>query len=173
MKSMWKYLRIVLFGFQHLKIMKFENFVEFEQALRGALTAGREKEGELSTTSLEFEFHLQFPCGCPSTELSDLRRSAWSRNDSECKQILKNTCQGLWRQTIAITANPHFASTFSVQVFKFQRLILVASSPSFFRPAAKAPRRACSRSAENMGRLHPGHLCSILASKRKTLHDSE
>ena len=42
-----------------------------EQALRGALAAGREKEGELATTSLEFEFHLQFPCGFPSTELLD------------------------------------------------------------------------------------------------------
>ena len=30
-----------------------------EQALRGALAAGREKEGELATTSLEFEFHFQ------------------------------------------------------------------------------------------------------------------
>ena len=37
-----------------------------EQALRGALTAGREKEGEFATTSaLEFEFYLQFPCGSP------------------------------------------------------------------------------------------------------------
>ena len=31
-----------------------------------------EKDGELATTSLEFEFHLQFPCGSPSSELSDL-----------------------------------------------------------------------------------------------------
>ena len=46
-----------------------------EQALRGALEAGREKEEELATTSLEFEFHLQFPCGSPSTELSDFRKS--------------------------------------------------------------------------------------------------
>ena len=37
-----------------------------EQALRGALAAGREKEGELATTSLEFEFYLQFLCGYPS-----------------------------------------------------------------------------------------------------------
>ena len=42
-----------------------------KQAVRGALAAGREKEGELATTSLECEFHLQFPCGSPSTELSD------------------------------------------------------------------------------------------------------
>ena len=33
-----------------------------EQALRGALAAWWEKEGELATTSPEFECHLQFPC---------------------------------------------------------------------------------------------------------------
>ena len=36
------------------------------QALRGARAAGREKEGELATTPLESEFHLQFPCGSPT-----------------------------------------------------------------------------------------------------------
>ena len=36
---------------------------------------GRTKEGELATTSLEFELHLQFPCGFPSTELSDFRQA--------------------------------------------------------------------------------------------------
>jgi len=34
-----------------------------EQALRGALAAGREKEGELATTSLEFEYlHRKSRC---------------------------------------------------------------------------------------------------------------
>ena len=65
-----------------------------EQALRGALAAGREKEGELVTTSLEFEFHLQFLSGSSSTELSDFRQSAGSGNECECNQALKNTCQG-------------------------------------------------------------------------------
>ena len=32
--------------------------VACEQALRSALVGGREKEGELATTSLEFQFHL-------------------------------------------------------------------------------------------------------------------
>ena len=32
-----------------------------DQAIQSALAAGREKEGELATTSLEFEFHLYFP----------------------------------------------------------------------------------------------------------------
>ena len=69
-------------------------FLACKQPLRGALVEGREKEGELATTSLEFEFHLQFPCGSPSTELSDFRQSARSENERECKQTLKNTCQG-------------------------------------------------------------------------------
>ena len=68
--------------------------ISCEQALRGALAAGREKEGELATLSLEFKFPLQFPCGSPSTELSDFRQSAQSANERECKQTLKNTWQG-------------------------------------------------------------------------------
>ena len=56
----------------------------------GALAAGRKKGGELKTTSLEFEFRLQFPCGSPSTELPDFRQSARSGNERECKQ----TAQG-------------------------------------------------------------------------------
>ena len=61
-----------------------------EQALWGALAVGQEKEGELATTSLEFEFCLQFPCGLPSTELSDFRQSGQSGNKRNCKQTLKN-----------------------------------------------------------------------------------
>ena len=33
----------------------------FKKKTWKGLAAGREKEGELATTSLEFEFHLQFP----------------------------------------------------------------------------------------------------------------
>ena len=51
-----------------------------KQALRGTLAAGREKEGKLATTSLEFEFHLQFPCGFLSTELSDFCQSEQGGN---------------------------------------------------------------------------------------------
>ena len=64
-----------------------------KQALWGALVAGWQKEGELATTSLEFEFHLQFPCGSPSTELSDFCQTVGSGNERECKQTLKNMCQ--------------------------------------------------------------------------------
>ena len=64
-----------------------------EKALQGALVAGLEKEGELATTSLEFEFHLQFPCVSLLTELLDFLQSARSGNERECKQTLKNMCQ--------------------------------------------------------------------------------
>ena len=58
-----------------------------KEALRGALAAGRpQKEVELTTTSLEFEFRPQFFCGSPSTKLCDFRQSAWSGNERECKQ---------------------------------------------------------------------------------------
>ena len=64
------------------------------QALWCTLAAGQQKEGELATMSPEFEFHLQFPCGSLSAELSDFCQSAQSGNKRECKQTLKNTCQG-------------------------------------------------------------------------------
>ena len=62
----------------------------------GALAAEREKEEELATghESLEFEFHLQLPCGSPSTELPDFRQSARRVNESETTAAKKNTSQG-------------------------------------------------------------------------------
>ena len=71
--------------------MKVSMVIAWKQALWGALVEGREKEGELATTALEFEFHFQFPCGSPSAELSDFHQSVQSGNESECKQTLKNT----------------------------------------------------------------------------------
>ena len=66
-------ITICLCNFEHLVCYKLWSNIIFlfvclyrlacEKALRGALAAGREKEGELATTSLEFEFRLQFPCG--------------------------------------------------------------------------------------------------------------
>ena len=47
----------------------------------------------LATASLENEFHLQFPCGSHSTELSDFRQLAQRGNKRECEQTLKNTCK--------------------------------------------------------------------------------
>ena len=105
-----------------------------EQALRGTLMAGWEKEGELATTSLEFKFHLQFPCGSLLTKVSDFHQSARSGNERECEQTLKNTCQCNDVITNVISINQHFALTFPMQIFKFQRR---SCKPSFLFP----PRR--------------------------------
>jgi len=52
-------------------------FVTCEQALRGDLVAGWEKEGELATTSLQFKFRLQHSCGSLLSEVSDFGQSAY------------------------------------------------------------------------------------------------
>ena len=109
----------------------------------GALAAGREKEGELATTSLEFEFHLQFPCGSLSTELSDFPLSARCENERECKQTFKTRTNGNDVVTYVISANQYLASTFSMQIFKFQRCSCKLSF--LFRTAVRARWRACSQ----------------------------
>ena len=43
-------------------------------ALRGVLAAGQVKEEKLATTSREYAFHLQFPCGSSSAQLSYVPR---------------------------------------------------------------------------------------------------
>ena len=51
-----------------------------------------------------------------------------------------------------ISANQHFASTFSMQVFKFQRPSCKLSFLS--RPAAGAPRGACSQASSKATNTH-------------------
>ena len=111
-----------------------------EQAVQGALAAGQEKEGELATTSLQFQFHLQYPCGSLSIELSDFRQSAQSGNDCKCrcKQTLKNIIILMSSLPISIS-HQLFRCRFS------NSRDIVASSPSFSCPATRAPRRACSQ----------------------------
>ena len=114
-----------------------------EQALRGALVVGWEKEGELATMSQEFEFHLQFPWGSPSTELSDFRQSAQSGNERECKQT---RAKGNGVITNVISAKQHFALAFWCGYSNSRDV--VASSSSFSRPVAKASWRACLQATQ-------------------------
>ena len=90
MRQKWKFAAAAynMFNFKRRKLWNSFHIITFysacEQALRSALAEGREKEGELATTSLEFEFNLQLP----SIELSNFRSSARSGNERECKQTL-------------------------------------------------------------------------------------
>ena len=129
--------------------------VACDQALQGALAAGRGKEGELATTSLEFEFYLQFACGSPSTELSDFQQSARSGKERDCKQ--KTRAKGNGVITNVISANQHFASTYS-----FSRDV-ATRSPSFCRRAARAPQRACSQA------IYMAHERAAMGAEKMTL----
>ena len=99
---------------------------------------GKRKE---SLHPLEFEFHLQFPCGSPSTKLPNFRQSARSANEREYKQTLKKHVPRVMTSLlmsfapISISHRCRYSNSRDV----------VASSPSFSRPAAKAPRRACTQ----------------------------
>ena len=114
-----------------------------EQALWGALAVGRKRKEELPTTNLEFEFHIQFSCGSPrrlSCQISANQRKAEKRSNVHVPR-------GNDVNTNVISANQHFASTFSMQIFKFQRR--VASSPFIILSAARTARTACSRHVPN------------------------
>ena len=60
-------------------------------------------------------------CGSPSTELSDFRQSARSGNEREWNKLWKASAKGNDVITNVISADQHFASTFSMQIFKFPR----------------------------------------------------
>ena len=112
-----------------------------EQAiLEGALAAGQEKEGELATTSLQFQFHLQYPCGSPSIELSDFCQSAQSGNDCKC------TCKQTLKNIIILMSSPPICISHQLFRCRFSNSRdIVASSPSFSCPATRAPRGANAR----------------------------
>ena len=92
----------------------WEHRLACEEALRGALAAGGKRN-----ESLEFELHLQFPCGSPSTELSDFRQSVRSGKEREIvNNNWKTRANGNDVITNVVSAGQHFAST---QIFNFQR----------------------------------------------------
>ena len=106
-----------------------------EQTLRGALAAGREKE--LSTTSLEFDYlHRKYRC-----------ETLMGGDDISNDVITLGTCFSMF---VYIRARFHFmliGRNLTAQSTGSHRGIgdVVASSPSFSRLAARAPRRACSQ----------------------------
>ena len=87
----------------------------------GVLAAGRVKEEKLATTSLEFEFHLKFPCGSSSTELSYFHSLVQSGKEHNVNKHWKTRAKSNDIITIVISTNQHITPTFSMQVFKFQR----------------------------------------------------
>ena len=116
-----------------------------EQALRGALVAGREKEGDLATTSLEFGY---------------LHRKSRSEmligGDDISNDVIPLI--GVCRVNVCLPSHsfpprPNWRKSESTVDWEPQgnwrrnsnSRDVVASSPSFSCPAARAPRRAFSQ----------------------------
>ena len=92
----------------------------------------------LATMSLEFEHHLQFPFGSPSTGLSDIHQSA-----QECKQISK---KHVTRVMTSLLSSPPISILHQLFQCRYSKSRdVVASSPFFSCPVNRAPRRACSQ----------------------------
>ena len=137
------------FNFRSLIVMEIEgsvwsiSYCRWQSNILRASTpcapaAGQKKEGELKKTSLEFEFHLQIPCGSRLTELSDFRQSARSRNERECNKHWKTRAKDNDVISNVIFANQHFAlKTFIVyiQIPQTQLQVLL----SFLAPPPERP----------------------------------
>ena len=111
--------------------------VACEQALLGALAAGQEKERELATITLEFEFlHRKSHC-----------KMLIGGDDISNDIITLGTCFSM----IFFHIRAHFRFALMGGNLTAQSMgshsgrDVVASPPSFSRPAARAPWRACSQ----------------------------
>ena len=117
----------------HGKIMVRTRVLGYDHTLPDSLVSEQAVRGALAT-SLEFEFHLQFPCSSPSTELSDSANQRDAETSANVSKHWKTRAKDNDVITYDISANQHFASTFSMQILKFQRR---SCKLSFFFP----PRR--------------------------------
>ena len=114
-------------------------FLACEQALRGALAAGREKEGELAPTCLEFEYlHRKSRCEklIGGDDISNDLSCVF-----QCFFTFALVSASLWLtetdSSIDVDSQGNWWRNSNSRN-------LVASSPSFARPADRAPRIACS-----------------------------
>ena len=94
-----------------------------EQTSRGALAAGREKEGELATTSLELNSTSNFPVACLRLNCQISANQREAATNTNVNKHWKARAKDNDVITNVISANHHFASTFSMQILKFQRRI--------------------------------------------------
>ena len=86
----------------------------------GRSSGRREKERELATTSLEFEF--QFPWAPRRLSCQIAANQGEAETSANVNKHWKTRAKGNDVITYVISANRYFTSTFSMQIFKFQRL---------------------------------------------------
>ena len=115
-----------------------------EQALRDALAAGREKERELATTSLYFEYlHRKRRCEMliGADDISYDVITPWHVFFNICLHSHSFPLLADWRKSDSSVDREHQANW----RWNSNSRDVVASSPSCPHHAARAPRRACSQ----------------------------
>ena len=119
---------------------RLEHFLASEKVLRGALAAGREKEGEFATTSLEFEYlHRKSRC-------EDLIGGDDVITLGTCFSIFvcirdRFRLVLIGETLTAQSTGSHRGTGGGIQIPE----TVVAISPSFSCPSARAPQRARRR----------------------------
>ena len=100
-----------------------------EQAIPWLPVNWQEKEGELATVSLEFEFHLHSPVAPRWLSCQISANQCKAETSLKVKKHWKTSVKGNDIITNVSSANQHLASTFSMQRFKFYRLSCKLSFP--------------------------------------------
>ena len=111
-----------------------------EQALRGSLMAGREKE-QIQLRLCNLNSTPNSPVAPHRLNCQIFANQRQAETNVKCKEALKHTRRGYDIVTNVISANQHFVSQKSMQIFKSQSR---SCNVSFSRPVARLPRRACS-----------------------------
>ena len=114
-----------------------------EQAVQSTLTSGWEKEGELATTSPEFEYlHQKVDEKCWLAKMSLVTTSlSWYVFFNICLHLCSSPLRADWQKSdSSVYVNPQGNWTWNSNSRD-----IGARSPSFSSPASRAPRRACSQ----------------------------
>ena len=121
------------------------------------LSAGREKEGKLATTSLEFEYlHRKSRCemliGGDDISNDVITLGA-------CLHVFFNVCLHSRSFPLRVDLRKSHSSVDGEPQGNCRRNSnsrdVIASSPSLSRPAARAPRRACSQATRSPSASRP------------------
>ena len=132
------------------------------QALRGVLVAGQEKEGELATTSLEFEY-LHWKSRCEmligGDDISNYDLIILGMCFSMFVYIHTSFCFVLIGENLTAQSTGSHRGIGGGIIFKFWRHSYKLSF--LFPPATRVPQRACSHIIEQASSLS----CSIRTQK--------
>ena len=130
-----------IFNLKRLKLWNSFSLITFysacEQALRGALAAGREKEGELARLRL---WNLNSTSNCRRLSCQIFANQREAETSANVNKHCKTRCKGKDVVSNVTFASQHFASTFSMQIIKFQRRscrapLIACSEATHFRKA--------------------------------------